>query len=236
MRLHENMRLSRSPLNSIDRVNAQAFCDWILSIGDGLAGGSSAGTTSCSKIVDIPDRFLLTPPNNTLLDLIKFIYDDDFLRNPDVASVSDRRIVCPKNKTADAINNMVLDLFPGGCVTYRSTDSMIPHSQSSVNSDLIYPSEYLNLLNFPGIPPHELILKENSPIMLLHNINQSSGLCNGTRLVVSNLLEKTIEARVLTGTSVGSKVYIPRIDFVHNKKNSPSFSNVDSFMFEPVTQ
>lgn len=47
--------------------------------------------------------------------------------------------------------------------------------------------------------------------MLLRNLSQSTGLCNGTRLVVSNLGEKVIEATVMTGSNIGDVVYIPRI-------------------------
>ncbi|CAL9002650.1 unnamed protein product, partial [Prunus brigantina] len=49
------------------------------------------------------------------------------------------------------------------------------------------------------------------PIMLLRNLNQSSGLCNGTRLVVTQMVDRVIEAKILTGSHIGHKVFIPRI-------------------------
>lgn len=48
-----------------------------------------------------------------------------------------------------------------------------------------------------------MVLKKGVPIMLLRNLSQSTGLCNGTRLVVSNLGEKVIEATVMTGSKIG---------------------------------
>jgi ATP-dependent DNA helicase PIF1 len=47
--------------------------------------------------------------------------------------------------------------------------------------------------------------------MLLRNLNQSSGLCNGTRLIVTALGDKIIEAKIMTGSHKGNTVYIPRI-------------------------
>jgi hypothetical protein len=47
--------------------------------------------------------------------------------------------------------------------------------------------------------------------MLLRNISQTAGLCNGTRLIVTRLAEKVIEAIVMTGSHVGDIVYIPGI-------------------------
>ncbi|KAK9669429.1 hypothetical protein RND81_13G129300 [Saponaria officinalis] len=47
--------------------------------------------------------------------------------------------------------------------------------------------------------------------MLLRNIDQSAGLCNGTRLVVTDLGNHVIRCTVISGSSIGEKVYIPRI-------------------------
>ena len=47
--------------------------------------------------------------------------------------------------------------------------------------------------------------------MLLRNLNQSVGLCNGTRLTITQMSRWVIEARIITSTHVGCKVFIPRI-------------------------
>uniref|UniRef100_A0A453F5X5 DNA helicase Pif1-like 2B domain-containing protein n=1 Tax=Aegilops tauschii subsp. strangulata TaxID=200361 RepID=A0A453F5X5_AEGTS len=74
-------------------------------------------------------------------------------------------------------------------------------------------SEFLNSLTFSGIPDHELRLKVGLPVMLttMNNFNQSAGLCNGTRLTITQLEKRFIEGQVITGTNIGDKVYIPRI-------------------------
>ena len=47
--------------------------------------------------------------------------------------------------------------------------------------------------------------------MLLRNLNQSIGLCNGTRLIVTSLGDMVIQATIMSGSFAGHSVLIPRI-------------------------
>ena len=91
--------------------------------------------------------------------------------------------------------------------TYLSADSI----SDSESEGHLYPIEFLNKLNPPGLPPHSLKLKVNTPVMLLRNLNPSAGLLNGTRLLIRKLGNRVIEAKIMTGTHTGSVVFIPRI-------------------------
>jgi len=94
-------------------------------------------------------------------------------------------------------------------------------ASTSSSMEHMYPTEFLNSLKFPGIPNHELRLKVGLPVMLLRNINQSAGLCNGTRMTITQLGNKCIEAKIITRTNVGQKVYIPRIIMSPNDSKWP---------------
>jgi ATP-dependent DNA helicase PIF1 len=103
------------------------------------------------------------------------------------------------------INDYMIDLLSSDTETYFSADSICKSSSYIQNEDVLYPVEFLNSLKFPGIPNHKLRLAVGLPIMLLRNLNQSNGLCNGTRLVVSQLSKWVIEAKIITGSHVGKK-------------------------------
>ena len=67
-------------------------------------------------------------------------------------------------------------------------------SSDGENADILYPVEFINQLEFNGVPSHTISLRIGTPIMLLCNLNLSAGLCNGTRLIVTQLAERVIEA------------------------------------------
>jgi ATP-dependent DNA helicase PIF1 len=76
----------------------------------------------------------------------------------------------------------------------------------------MYPVEYLNSLNTNNFPPHRLKLKIGVPVMLLRNLNQNLGLCNGIRIMITQLGDGIIEGIIITGTHTGQKTYIPCIN------------------------
>ena len=79
----------------------------------------------------------------------------------------------------DEINEMATEIMPGQSTEIKSYDSLL---QDSLQAK--YPTEFLNTLSISGLPPHNLKLKKNLPIMLIRNLNPTCGLCNGTQLKV----------------------------------------------------
>jgi ATP-dependent DNA helicase PIF1 len=72
--------------------------------------------------------------------------------------------------------------------------------------------EFLNSLHTSGLPNHKIQLKIGTPIMLMRNIDQNCGLCNGTRLVITHLGNRVLAAAIMCGKHKGQRVYIPRMD------------------------
>ncbi|GFV61162.1 ATP-dependent DNA helicase [Trichonephila clavipes] len=87
------------------------------------------------------------------------------------------------------------------------------HTVENQDEVVNYPTEFLNSLDLPGMPPHVLTLKIGVPIILLRNINPPQ-LCNGTRLSVKKMMNNVIEATILTGKFKGEDVLLPRIPMI----------------------
>ena len=57
--------------------------------------------------------------------------------------------------------------------------------------------------------------------MLLRNLDQAYGLCNGTRLIASQLAEHVIEATVISGNNFGNRIFLPRTNMSPLDTNLP---------------
>jgi ATP-dependent DNA helicase PIF1 len=82
-------------------------------------------------------------------------------------------------------------------------------------------SEFLSTLSTSGLPNHKIKLKVGTPIMLLRNIDQSEGLCNGTRLIVTRLADHVIGSKIISGKNIGGIVYIHRMDITPTQSPWP---------------
>nr|CAD1830078.1 unnamed protein product [Ananas comosus var. bracteatus] len=182
--------------------------------------------------IKIPDDLLIKSSGDSIKDIASTIYDNLQQNYNDPTYLRDWAIITPMNEiaddrargvTADEINTYVLSLLQNEERVYLSSDSICRSSTNVEEIDALYPVDLLNSSKFNGIPHHELKLKIGAPIMLLRNINQTLGLCNGTRLIVTQLASRVIKAEIFTGSHAGKKVYIPRI-IMHTTKTKWPFT------------
>lgn len=213
-KLTKNMRLSCMSTNRTEQQQIEEFAEWILNIGDGKTAPDDG-----EEWIKIPNDLLLEKGDDPKEAIVKSTYPNFIANYRERSFLEDRAILCPRNETVDEINEYVMSKIEGEEVTYLSCDSVCNTTANDMEN--MYPTEFLNTLKFPGIPNHELKLKIGLPVMLLRNINQSAGLCNGTRMTITKLGKKYIEAQIITGTHVGDKVYIPRIIMSPNDNKWP---------------
>ena len=110
----------------------------------------------------------------------------------------ERCILAPTNNDVDQLNIQMLAMLPGEAHIYRSSDTFY-ESSDHPDIDDINPPEILHGLNISGLPNHEIHLKVGTPVVLLRNLDPSLGLCNGTRLIIEQLGQKVLQARIITG-------------------------------------
>nr|KAJ0188926.1 hypothetical protein LSAT_V11C900458960 [Lactuca sativa] len=215
LRLTKNMRLS---LHTSNIEETTTFANWILNIGEGKVGGLNDG----EAIVDIPDDILITDSPDPIGSLITFVYPSIVENANNPMFFQERAILAPKNEVVQEINNRLLKLFPGDEKEYLSSDSLC--QSEFVHDDFdesLYSPDVLNGLRPSGMPIHKLVLKVGVPVMLLRNIDQKYGLCNGTRLRVIALGKRVIEAEIISGSNIGKRTFIPRMSLTPSDKRIP---------------
>ncbi|ESR46081.1 hypothetical protein CICLE_v10003171mg, partial [Citrus x clementina] len=160
-----------------------------------LYNGSMSGSEA-AKIASF-DKWLLQ------IGDVDTIYPSILHNYSDPTYLKERAILTPKNEMVHELNEMIMNIIPGQGRTYFSSDSICKASANTNDEDVLYPTEFLNSLKFNGIPNHDIRLKEGAPVMLLRNLNQIEGLCNGTRLIVTRLSKWSIRGDIISGTNIG---------------------------------
>ncbi|XP_057418533.1 uncharacterized protein LOC130712729 [Lotus japonicus] len=133
----------------------------------------------------------------------------------------DKAILVPTLDVVDSINKYMLSLFPSNETTYLSSDSIWSVNEKiGIEADWVT-TEFLNDIKCSGIHDHKLVLKNDAPVMLMRNLDLSTGLCNGTRLIVKHLEPNVIGGIVISGTHTGTKVFIGRMNLMPTDESMP---------------
>ena len=115
----------------------------------------------------------------------------------------DRTILTVRNDTVTKINDYILNRVPGTVTDFYSVDTVEANTTNYDSSQEPPPAELLQIFNPPSLPPSKLRLKVSASVILLQNLYPKDGLRNGTRMVITHLGRRYIEARILSGTFDG---------------------------------
>jgi ATP-dependent DNA helicase PIF1 len=192
----------------------------MLDIGEGNIGAIAKEGESKPSWIRIPEEFLLRTDGDKISYMVNVVYTDLATKYMEYEYLRQRAILTPTNDIADKINNYIVSLVPDDEKEYLSCDSILKGADSHDSYDLLYPVEFLNSLNGNDFPQYKLNLKNGVPVMLLWNLNQAEGLCNGTRLIITTLGDMVIQGHIMSGTHKGNFVLIPRISLVLKTTNS----------------
>ncbi|XP_022014342.1 uncharacterized protein LOC110913832 [Helianthus annuus] len=193
----------------------------VLTLSRNMREGNVGGPNDGEATIEVPSNLIINDTSDPISSLIEFVYPSilDNFNSPNY--FSDRAILAPKNEVVNEINDRLLALFPGEEREYLSSDRLCATENVSSIQERLYTPDVLNGLKVSGLPNHRLVLKVGVPVMLLRNIDQKNGLCNGTRLKVTKLYNRLIEAEIISGANIGTRTYIPRITLVPSDKKIP---------------
>lgn len=195
LRLQTNMRVHLHGDHT-----AGEFAQTLLSIGDGRMPVNVHGE------ITLDESLCITA--DSVEQLINNVYPEFETNITNLNWLTERVILAPRNDDVDKINLRLLHLSPGEESLYSSFDAALSDDDAAH-----FPLEFLNQLQPTGFPPHQLRLKVGVPVMMLRNLDPPK-LCNGTRLIITQMHPNVIEAKILTGSSKGELVMIPRIPFL----------------------
>ncbi|GJY16903.1 ATP-dependent DNA helicase PIF1-like protein [Tanacetum coccineum] len=204
----QSMRVNEYTGNKEIDTRKQKFNRWVLAVGDGKLPAKQKEAEDEPTWIQIPEEFLIKSWSTPIEKIVSETYPDFTTRQTDDQYLKERAILTPWNDDADAINEYMFNKLGGETVTYNSADEICKGFTDTLDQHNLYPVEFLNSLNFLGMPPHALCLKKELPIMLIRNVDPSKGLCNGTRLIITELAQFVIRAKILTGSHIGDHVLI----------------------------
>ena len=200
-----------------DHTEVKEFADWILKIGDGESNMNDDGEMD----IEVPRDLLITDPVEPFIQLIDFVYPDLALNLPDPNFLEQRAILAPTGESVEKVNQYLLSSIEGEEKEYLSCDSACKSDEDNDVEAEWLTTEFLNEVKCSGLPNHKLVLKVGVPVMLLRNVDQPSGLCNGTRLIDTKLYQNVIGAIIVTGRQRGDKVFIARMNLIPQDSGLP---------------
>ncbi|XP_070050498.1 uncharacterized protein [Nicotiana tomentosiformis] len=148
--------------------------------------------------VQIPDDLLIKQSVDPISAIVESTYPDFNNRCSDIGYLQQRAILAPTLDMVESINEYMISLNESSEKSYLNSDTIC-------SSDHTY-----SALEHVGIP-----------VMLLRNIDQPAGLCNGISLIITKLGNQVIEAKVLLGKMAGQKVFIPRMTLTPSDARIP---------------
>ncbi len=201
------------------------YSQFLLDVGDGALPAEPAVGPSA---VRLPET-ILAPADTDVEALATWIFGDvraeglrcasGFASTEDINSLSAKALLTPKNDVVNSVNAMILQTFDQSEVQdLFSSDSIGGGSAEDYGN---YPVDFLNSLEMPGLPPHQLRLTPGAVIMLIRNLDCSSGLCNGVRAVVVKCETKVLEVLIITGKARGQRYFLPRIPMTSQANSLP---------------
>ena len=151
----KNLKLTNIRVTLQNYISAGVFSKALLGIG--IPVDPSTG------LISFPPNFChSTRLKDELLSKVFLNIDANYINQ-----TSKRVILVAINKGVDDLNTIIQSQINGQIHSFKSIDYI-----TDPNEVVNYPTEVLNSLGLPGLPPHKTQLKVGSAIIMPRNLNQ----------------------------------------------------------------
>ncbi|XP_049302983.1 uncharacterized protein LOC125776145 [Bactrocera dorsalis] len=151
LKLSINMRVELQ-----EDQSGEVFSKQLVDIGNGIIAVDTS-----SGYITFPTNFCNFCESKT--EIMEMVFPNIAQNYVNHIWLIDRVILAAKNVDVNEINFHIQEKLAGELKNYKSVDS-ITNEDEVVN----YPTEFLNSLELPGLPPHNLQLKTGSTTMSKH--------------------------------------------------------------------
>ncbi|XP_069962572.1 uncharacterized protein [Bactrocera oleae] len=160
LQLSVNMRVALLNDLSVDDFSKQ-----LLTIGNGRVPVDES-----SGLISFPSNFCNFVSSKD--ELINKVFPDIIANHKNTKWLSKLAILAAKNKDVADLNIIIQNQIVGTLYSFKSIDC-VTNEDEATN----YPTEFLNSLDVPGLPPHNLQLRVGWIVIMIRNLNQPK-LCN----------------------------------------------------------
>jgi hypothetical protein len=127
----------------------------------------------------------------------------------DYNSFKGRAILSFRNDTVTEFNNNLIMNIEGTMHIFHAVNS-VEDDEATPGVERL-PAEFLQSVDIASLPPSKLCLKIGAPVILLRNLSPRQGLCNGTRITITQLGRSCIGGIISGGQFDGQFRLLPRI-------------------------
>ncbi|KAI9165037.1 hypothetical protein LWI28_006384 [Acer negundo] len=164
---------------------------------------------------------LIKDQENGLAKLVEFVYPNFLENSTDPNFFQERAILSPTFIDVAMLNEYLMSFISGDERTYLNLDTICKEDVNFKKEEDTFSLDILNTFTASELPNHKLNFKVTVSMILLRNIDQSNGLCNGTRLLITKLGNHIIEANILSANNICQIVLIPRMTMTPSSHTLP---------------
>jgi hypothetical protein len=112
--------------------------------------------------------------------LIHVVFPTPTINYANQGYMDGRVILTTKNIIVNSLNIQIAEAIPRRKHVVLLADSV----ETGDDQAMAIGTEFLNTIILAGMPPHHLAFQVGVPTILLRNFDATSGLCNGTSLII----------------------------------------------------